>query len=81
MSNIVGTCLAILALLCLIFWIAWWTFVIVVPFLGGDIQWETARKKAREEQRKQLDEEWRKTLRESAGIDETKPEANKKDDN
>lgn len=74
MLDIILITLAILTALILILWIAFWTLGMVVPFLGGQFRWETAREQAREEQRKQLDEEWRKTLRESARIDEAEPD-------
>jgi hypothetical protein len=80
MLEILGTILAIIALLGLILWLGWWG-CLGLALLGGGPGWDLDRKTAREKQSKQLDEEWRQAIDRAAGTRRVEPETNRKNDN
>ena len=80
MVEILGIILAIVALLGLMLWLGLWGYF-VLDLCSGGLQWDEARKEAREKQSKQLDEEWRQASDRAAGIKRVEPETKRKNDN
>lgn len=80
MVEILGIILAIVALLGLMLWLGFWGYF-VLDLCSGGLQWDEARKEAREKQSKQLDEEWRQAIDRVAGIKRVETETERQNDN